>query len=142
MSVESALYHKLTNTAGVTAVFGSGADARIYPDQDTGVAPTLPYATFQVVSTRRSRHFAGITGTQLDFVRMQIDVYAATSLSRRTSAEAIRDALDGFAGSMGSEALVVRRVAVDGPDMSIERPEHDDELPLYRARMDVAIEHQ
>lgn len=141
MSVESALYDKLSDTSAVTDLLGSGVAFRLYPDL-APASPTKPYATYFVVSTGRSRHFAGITSSQVDFVRVQVDVWAATSLSRRNVAEAIRDALDGFSGAMGDEALVVRRVAVEGPDMSTERPDYDDELPIYRARLDVEIAHQ
>ena len=140
MSVESALYSKLAGTAAINAIIGSGASVRLYP----AVAPASterPYITYQVISTRRSRHFAGVSGTQVDFARVQIDVWAASSLSRRTLAQAVRAALDGFSGSMGSELLNVRRVAVSGPDMTENPPEYDDETPTYRARLDAEISH-
>ena len=141
MSIETALYDRLTGTAAITALVGSGSSARIYPD----LAPAStekPYCTYRTVSTVRSRHFAGIAGSQVDFARVQVDVWAATALSRRSVADAIRDALDGFSGSMGDESLDVRRIAVDGPSMLTEPPFGDDEVPTYRATLDLEISHR
>lgn len=141
MSVETALVDKLSGTAGVTAQIGSGDSIRLYPDlAPAGTA--RPYATYIVVSESPSRHFAGITNSQVYFSRVQIDVWASTGLSRRTTADAIRAALDGFSGAMGDESLDVRRVAVVDLANSFERPESDDEIPIYRCRLEVEIDYR
>ncbi len=137
MTIESALYDKISGTTAITDLVGT----RIYPElAPAGVA--RPYLTYQVISTTRSRHFTGVTGSQVDFVRVDVNVWADTSLSRRNVVEAVRDALDGFRGAMGTEALDVRRVEVGGPSMSSINPEAADETPLYRAILDVEIYHR
>ena len=136
MSVESALYSYLSGIAGVTSLLGSGSSFRLYPD----LAPASvarPYATLFVVSTNRVRLVTGPGG--IAAARVQIDVWAITSLSRSSVSDALRVALDGYRGSMGSELLDVRGVIVDGPFNSMERPEDATEVPIYRARMDVEI---
>ena len=138
MSVESALYSYLGGVVGVTGALGSGTAMRIYPDLAPSTA-TYPYATYFVVSTPRSRHYGGPAG--IAFVRLQVDVWAASATSRRTVTDALRAALDGFVGDMGTELLVVRRCAVDGPAMSMERPEDATQSPVFRARLEVEISH-
>ena len=141
MSIESALYDKLTGTAALTALIGSGNDCRLYPEL-APASTTKPYVTFSTISTTRSRHFAGITNSQVDFARVQVDIWAATSVSRRDTAEAVRDAMDGFSGAMGDEALDVRRVEVVGPQMQMDAPFGDDEVPTYRAILELEISHR
>lgn len=141
MSIETALYDKVTATAAITSLIGSGASARFYPDL-APASPTRPYVTYRTISTTRSRHFGGVSNSQVDFARVQVDVWAATPGSRRDVADAIRAAFDGFSGSMGDEALDVRRVEVIGPQMSYDLPTADDELPLYRATLDLEISHR
>lgn len=138
MSVESALHNYLGGVVGVTNLLGSGTAFRLYPDL-APAGPTRPYATMFVVSTTRDRRVTGPGG--IARANVQVDAWAETSLSRATVAEALRVALDGFRGAMGSELLDVRAVIVDGPFNSMERPEDASEEPIYRARMSVQVIH-
>lgn len=72
--------------------------------------------------------------------RFQIDAWAPTALAAGTLANAIHDALDGFAGVMGSGANAVE---VQGIFRAEEREDHHDTdgFKMYRVSRDYFIHH-
>lgn len=77
------------------------------------------------------------SGTRSDLVegRFQVDCYAETYLAVRTEAKAIRDALSGYAGTMGS-------TRVDSAVRDREDEEYEQETKLFRVSMDFIINFQ
>jgi hypothetical protein len=106
---ESSLYGYLKSVAGVTAVFGSGDNTRIYFGAGPSQAVT-PYAIVSQVSANPSHSFLG--SERIVELTVQIDVYATAPALARTAAEALREALDGKA-NRGS-APVLRSILKDG----------------------------
>lgn len=134
MTIDSAFYSHLSTHATLTAVVST----RIYPD----VAPqgeTFPYVVFSSVAEEHERHAGG--GAGLARVNMQIDVYAESTLERRTVVDILRERLHGFRGAMGAESLAVRSCAFDGPIMSYEPPSDGEEFGIFRGRCAADIWH-
>jgi hypothetical protein len=106
MSAETTFYAYLAGAAGVTAIVGAGASARIYPDvipQDKAL-PAVAYARMvtEPVSTVHS-------GAQVaELVTMQAQCWAAT----RTAADALADAATAALAAQG-EPPVARSVLFD-----------------------------
>jgi hypothetical protein len=98
MSLEDGLYTYLGANAGVSALVST----RIYPV----VLPegkALPALVFQRISSDRHYHLSGYS--QLCYARMQITSLATTPEGARGLAEAVRNALDAYAGAMGSTTV-------------------------------------
>jgi hypothetical protein len=86
----------LLTKSGVTDEVGT----RIHRDhlpQD----PTLPAVVFHVISDVKEHHMGG--ASLLAMARVQLDVIAETFGAAQDAAEAIRNAADGYSGTMGSE---------------------------------------
>jgi hypothetical protein len=95
MAIEAALYSYLTNHAAVKALIGS----RLYPNvvpQDT----TLPAVAYQVITATRSYHHQGQSAIATP--RIQFTVEAASYSSANAVAAALRQALSGYRGYVGS----------------------------------------
>ena len=134
MSIESALVDHLLADATISSLIS----ARLFPD----VAPqesTFPRITYQVIGAEHPQHTGG--GSGIAQVRIQIDVWASTALSRRTTVDALRDRLQAYTGTMGDEALPIRAVFVEGPTNTYEPPIHGDEAGIYRGRFEATVWH-
>lgn len=133
MSIETAFYSYLSNRAAITALVGT----RIYPllAPDT---PTYPHITYTVFGEGHDHDMDGATG--LTDLTMQVDVWAKTITSRRNVAEALRNALDGFTGNMGTENLNIRNCTLEDRSHFFDK---DDEGggTFYRTSMDFSIWH-
>lgn len=94
--LEAGLYAYLAADAGVSGLVGT----RIYPlllPQE----PTLPALVYQRISTNPLGH-SHDGPNHLTRVRMQLRCHGATLLAAKTLADAVRDALDGYSGAMGT----------------------------------------
>lgn len=95
MSFRNALFEQLKDNAGVAAIVST----RIY----NSVAPegsALPFIVLEQIGGDRDHHTGGANGlTRREF---QITSYDDKPNDAETLAEAIRDALDGFRGTMGT----------------------------------------
>jgi len=130
VNIEEALYYHLSHTAGVTALVST----RIYPL----VAPqdaARPYLVYQRISTPRVRSHSGPSG--LAHPRFQITGVAASYSAARGLANAVRAALDGYSGAMGSAPGVQTAAFVDN-----ENDGYSDGIPAYIFRLDVILWHQ
>lgn len=127
MTIEEGLYDYLSTNVGVSAIVGT----RVYP----GTLPqnwTKPAISYQRVSGVRFRNLAGPAGRATP--RIQIDCWAESYSGARTLAEAVRSAMDGYAGLMGT--TTVGSVVLES-DIDFYEPDTD----IYRVSMDFWISH-
>lgn len=126
--IESALVTLLESASAVTALVGM----RIYPAViPQGVAqPSLAYWR---VSTARQQLFDGPHSTAAP--RYQIDAQAADYTTARQLAEAVREALNGYRGTLGGE--VVHHITLQN-----EQDIYDSETGAYRVALDFIVTHQ
>jgi hypothetical protein len=133
MSVERALFHRLTNGTPI-AQLGN----RLYPV----AAPArvqMPYATYARVSAVRARHTLGPSG--LVSARFQIDIYAAAYATARAVSDAIRTRLDGFRGTITQPGWSCR---IEGISLVSDQDLHEPEIEpqaLFRVSQDYLIHH-
>lgn len=99
-SISSEIITYLKTKAAVTALVGSGVDARIFLDEaKQGVS--LPYVTLVVFEGASHEHLGAITGLAEN--RVEINCYSATSEGAWTLAEVIRlSPLQMHRGTLGS----------------------------------------
>lgn len=122
MSIQSAVYERLTTHSGTAALVG----ARVYP-QVLPQTPTYPAITYQRVSGGNMQSLAGPTG--LGHPRVQIDCWAKTQAAVLALAKQVRIAFDGWNGSAGG--VTVRACMFDQ-----ERDFYEPETSDYRVSMD------
>jgi len=99
--LEAGLYTYVSADVTLTGLISD----RLYPLLAPQESPA-PYVTFQRISTNRTYDLAG--PNHLTRCRIQFDCYGVTLLSAKTVAEAVRERIDGYMGSMGS--IVVQSV--------------------------------
>jgi len=140
MLLETALLKFLSQSVAVGALVGSGPDARIYPVV-LPQTPTLPTLTYQRVGSVRDRAMRGPTGTS--FARVQFDAWAPATdagggyAAAKGLADAVRRAVDGYAGAMGDATvgtLFVQLVEVEN-----DRDGYEPAVKLFRAGFDMAV---
>src|SRR4030067_1656130 len=98
MPIESALYSRLTAVSGVTALVST----RIYPNAIPQNI-SLPAIAYQIISTDRNYRHAGQSNMALP--RIQITVEAASYSSAVAVCAAIRAALSGYKGTVGTVVI-------------------------------------
>jgi hypothetical protein len=133
MTIESALYSHLSTKASITALVST----RIYPQ----VAPesaTYPFITYTVLSESHDHSMGGATG--LTNPTIQIDAWADTIANRVAVSEAIRNALDGFTGNMGTENLSIRNCFLQNR-ANFNENTTEGKTPTWRSSMDFSIWH-
>lgn len=129
MSIEEALYAKLTSAANLTELVSN----RVYPVK-LPQNPTLPAITYQRVSTSRYHtHDTGFSG--LARPRFQFDCYASSYLGAKNLLEALRATLEGFSGYVGT-------TRIQGALSQNETDFYEDVSGLYRRSIDFMIHHQ
>lgn len=135
MSLETALVYHLKNDAGVAAAAG----ARIFPSlapEDTD----YPYIVFNRISTARRGHQDAASG--LADALMQISVWDDDPLTAATTADAVRDALDGYQWSTmggGGETCAVHRVSLQGQRDAYAEPPEGKEDGIYGVQLDFNV---
>ena len=90
MSIESALYDRLTNDSGVSAE----VDDRIYPT-DLPQDPTMPALVYQIIS-HVPVHSLDTGPANARTIRIQVTAYADTRRKLTDVREAVVAALDGW----------------------------------------------
>ena len=132
MSLETALVYHLKNDAGVAAAVG----ARVFP-MFAPEGTDFPYLVFNRISTARSGHQAAASG--LAEARIQIDVWDDDPLTADTTADAVRDALDGYQWSTmggGGQTCDIHRVSLEGQRTTFEPPREGEEDGTYGQQLD------
>lgn len=96
---ESSLRTYLIGLAAIKTAFGS-TNTRIYIDRiDESITPSYPFAIIRTVS--EAMQYAH-DGELKDDELIQIDVYSTSKSTANSGAAAIKTALSGYSGTMGS----------------------------------------
>jgi hypothetical protein len=130
--VKQELYDYLIAHAGI----GTAVGDRIWQDV-AKPGETKPFIVFTRVSENHDHTMAG--PSSMAFQRIQIDCYATTAAARETVSEAVRNALDGYSGTLGT--VNVREIWLDSQRDSYDEPISGNAAPLYRTGMDFMIAH-
>ena len=134
MSIQSALYEHLKDDSGISAIVGS----KVYPLVAAPGDP--PYITFQLI-TRGHEHDMG-AASGLARTRIQINCWQSTATLAETLADTVRDALDGFSGTMGTtNTAAVKSCRLDSELEAYDPPADADraEAGVFSIKMDFLI---
>jgi hypothetical protein len=132
MSIERALYARLTGAAAVSAIIGT----RLFPNF-APLGTAAPFAIYNRVSANRIRSLTQRSG--LAMVRMQVDCMAETYAGARALADVVRQALDGFRGEAGSPPVMIESCSLQSDQ---DLYEDAAEPPLHRVSMDFMLTHR
>lgn len=127
MTIEEGLYDFLSTDGGISALVST----RVYP----GTLPqnwTAPAISYQRISGNRVRNLSGPAGRAAP--RIQIDCWADSYSGSKALATAVRSAMDGYAGLMGT--TTVGSVVLES-DLDFYEPDTN----VYRVSMDFWISH-
>lgn len=139
--MESALVQELTDNAAVSALVGTGASARIYP-QIAAQGAAKPYLVYQLISGEHGHHLRAASG--LVQSRVQIDSYGSTYSGAKTLADKVRLALDGqLAGTLGSGSYTasIRSITLENEQDGFDNPRDGGALGIHRVIQDYSIWH-
>lgn len=131
MAVDNLFKHIKARLDDQVAAIGT----RIYPDRlpDNTSEKTLPAVRYSIVAEERPRAMGSDPGNVLSTV--QLDVYALTSTLRKTTADAVRAALQRYRGTTGTHQIDA--CYVDDAESSFES-----EAKLFRMRFSFSIWHR
>lgn len=96
--VRQAVYYRLANTSGVTALVSTRIYPKVMPQQ-----PTMPALVYSVVDNDREQVHRGQTGGAK--ARVQVTCWGATESSVAAVKEQVRLALIGASGSIASVTI-------------------------------------
>lgn len=133
MIIQQAIRQHLTANGGVSALVATRVHPQVLPQR-----PTYPAVRYAVIDTPRDMHMQGASG--LTWPRVQIDGFAQTYAAAVELAKAIRLAMNGFQGTMGTGP----GVEVDAVFLVDERDLYDDDTELeglYGISQDFEIHH-
>ena len=133
LTIEEGLVYHLAHAAGVTALVGT----RVYGNRIPPKA-TLPCVVVTRISTTRvlTHDTSGGAGTASP--RFQVDAWGDLDATVKGITDAVRGALNGYKGTMGSGSTVnVQAAWVDE-----EHPEYNPETNLWRSQSDYIIWHE
>lgn len=129
----SNLYSYLSGRTGITALVSS----RIYPHHLPQSVSTFPVLTFQQISNNHLHHLDSAAGVTV--ARVQVDCWGNTLSSVESLGEAVRAALQGYMGVMGT--TVIHFVQLDSEqDLHELGLEGSDEW-IYRRSQDYLIKY-
>jgi len=134
MTLEDAIYQKLLADPDVTAIVGSGNEARIFPmilPQNT----PFPAVHFSRVSADRTYSMDGKTG--LVASRFQFESYSRSPEEVKNLSEAIRRSLEVFKGNVGE--VVINGIFLES-DTNLNN--FTEQTDLFRYTQDFIIHHQ
>jgi len=133
ITIEEGLTAHLKANAGLTALIST----RVYPGFISQTS-TLPCLTYQRISTPRiiTHDTSGASGTA--HPRFQFDAWAETNTSAKAIIDAVRAALNGYKGTMGTVNLVTVQASLTDD----ERYEYSPEVKIHRYSADYIIWHE
>jgi len=135
MTLEDAIYQKLLADPDVTAIVGSGNEARIFPM----IIPQniqFPATHFSCISADRTYSMDGKTG--IVAARFQFESYLdKTPEEVKNLSEVIRRSLEVFHGQVGD--IVIHGIFLES-DTSLNN--FDEQTELFRYTQDFIIYHQ
>lgn len=135
MSIATALYSRLSSDAGITAI-----TSRIYPLAAKQGA-SVPYVVYSQTGNRHVHHFGGAAG--LAAPRFQISCWDDDYIGARALAEQVRDAMDGYRGTMGGggNTANVRGCFLEFDIDVYEPPTDAQKFGMYGVHMEFEIWH-
>ena len=138
ISLEQAIYARLTGHAGTAALVG----ARVYPGT-TPQNPTFPFIVFeQTTDDAPWRHLGGRTA--LRRATMQIDIYSLSRSATAAIARQVRFALDEAPGTItvgaGSLVIVTARLVTETDTTETDLPASA--VPMFRTSAEYSFVHQ
>ena len=135
MGIETALFSYLSNKAAITAEVSTRIYATVAPS-----SVTFPYITYEIISEDHEHEMDGAAG--LTNVLVQLDAWARLVSERQDIGEALRNALDGFTGQMGTENLEIRNCFLENRTTFEETDKEGKNLPVHRSSLDFSIWHE
>ncbi len=120
----------------LTTILSSVAGGRRYWLRAPQSLSTHPYVVLNRVSGNRDYHMAGASGYVRS--RVQVDVYAETYGSAQTTVRAVRDAVSGFAGTVGGTQIQFITVESER-DLPVD--DAGNITNLFRISIDLMIHH-
>lgn len=140
MSFDGALYEQLKAHAATTALVGTGTSARIFP----AIAPTsaaVPRITYHRIANSHVHHMGGASG--LTATTMQIDCWDDDYLGANALGETVRDALDGYRGTMGTggQTSAVQATFLNGDRTDFFPPTDASQIGFHRVMMEFVFWH-
>ena len=124
--IEEAIRDILVADSAVKAI-----TTRCYPGT-IPQAPTYPFALYMKVTGARDHHLRGASG--LATPRFQIEAWAETYAAAKALANAIKNALDDYSGTVG--AVNVRSILILS-----ERDFYEEAVKAHRIIMDFSVRH-
>jgi hypothetical protein len=128
-TVDQDIVDLLEASAGVTAIVGSGASARIYP-LIVKQGDNYPAITYQIISETREPELTQQNG--FIQVRVQLTCWAETYAGARTLKEAVRNCIDGSSSTFPSGVFIENSID------SVEESEGS-RPGLYAKRLDALV---
>ncbi len=128
-ALDAGIYTYLKTVTGITSLVGTGNNARIYPLK-LPQNPTLPAIVFTKISEQHVECMTGSAG--LAMARIQFDCWAENKDQAEDLSEALRQALQGYKGSMGS-------VTVQGVHFMNEMDDFEQGIDDFRIIVDFEI---
>jgi diaminopimelate decarboxylase len=134
MSIKAALVSHLKHSVGVSAHSGDQVYRGLAARTATG-----KYIVFRQLSGIPARHLSAVSGVKQTL--FQIDCWADTEEDADDLADAVRDALDQYQGTLGHGANTASRVTVfiDGPRDDFAPPDDGGRVKRFRALLEAAI---
>ena len=132
--IKTALYDLLAADGTVAGIVST----RIY-HQAASTNADLPYIVIQRIGSIHDHHMTAATG--LTRPSIQIDCWSTSSTLAQALAEAVREALDVYRGTMGTDSLFVNVASLQGENDDYEIPRSDEEVTSYRVTQDWLIWH-
>lgn len=117
--IETALYSRLTGDAGVFAIIG----ARMFPHRVPQQSNQFPCIVYDRTSGEHIRSLAGSSGAA--WPRYQLQCWALSYSEAKALGEAVRSALDGFSGTVGT--VVINSCLLEDDSDTVEIPPGKDE---------------
>ncbi len=135
MTLEEAIVAMLKATVSVQAVLGN--PARIHPNDKTPEDEAFPYACYKQASREYTQTLKGSLPTNL--YGMRIDCYGTTYTSMEATADAIRDALRNYSGTIGSGTVRVLGAFHADEEDAYYPPDDDSQVGVHQRGLTVNI---
>lgn len=134
---EAGLYGYVTthdNASAVQTLIGT----RMYDVGSVPQKPTLPYLTYQRITTSRTMSSDGDSGLPTGL--FQINLWAATYAAVRDLSDKLRLAMNGFPGDFGSH--VVHGAVLENESDFPQLPEDGSEMGDHGVQQDWSIDYE
>lgn len=134
MSIKAALASHLKNSVAVSAHSGDDVYRGVASRKADG-----KYIVFHQISGVPARHLTAVSG--LKQTMFQIDCWGETEEDADDLADAVRDALDQYQGTLGHGANTATRatVFIDGPRDDFSPPKTGERVKQFRALLEATI---